>query len=138
MPFAELDCVSFNYSDQWETKVLGEMAPYEIYLTEGKHVLTMENVVGELDNTIGVLQSCVADLNDLYLSIMMITSSDPDPFRDYYLDRRIPGIAQRFEENAQLLFDEAKRLIEITGKRGSESVLLEDTAYQLVSYAEDH
>lgn len=137
VPFVELDAVPFTYGDQWEMKVLGDVAPYEIYLTEGKHVLTMENVVGELGDTIGVLQSCVQDLNDLYLSIMMITGSDPDPFRDYYLDRRIPGIAQRFQENAQLLFDEAERLIAITGKRGSESVLLEDTAYQLVSYAED-
>ena len=138
VPFEELDAVAFNYTDTWKIQILGDGGtPYEIYLTAGTHVISMENVVGGLSETISVLQTCVQELNDLYLSIMMITGRDPDRFRDYYLERRIPDIRERFTTNSERLMAEAQRLIALTGKRGSESVLLEDTALKLVSYAED-
>ena len=138
VPFAEMNAVRFNYTAQWENMLIGgETGPYSIYLTEGEHIITMENVVGDLTDTMGVLQAVVANLNEMYLSIVMITSSDPDPYRDYYLEKLLPNLRSDFEKNAQLLFEEAERLEELVGAKGAENAYFEDVAYNLQSYGEN-
>ena len=138
VPFAELNAVRFNYADQWTNLVLGDGTnPYSIYLTKGEHIITMENVVGDLADTMGVLRTVIANLNDLYLSIVMITSSDPDPYRDYYLSKQLPNLSDDLKANAALLAAEAKRLEQIVGKKGAENAYFEDIAYNLTSYADN-
>lgn len=139
VPFAELNAVRFNYTAQWKNMILGgESGPYSIYLTAGEeHIITMENVVGDLTDTMSVLQAVVGNLNDMYLSIVMITSSNPDPYRDYYLEKLLPNLRSDFEKNAQLLFEEAKRLESIVGAKGAENAYFEDVAYNLQSYGEN-
>lgn len=135
VPFQELSAVRFNYASQWTNmKLGGDKDPYSIYLTKGPHKITMENVVGDLTDTMSVLQAVVANLNDMYLSIVMLTSSSPDPYRDYYLDKLLPNLPEDFNKNAELLFAEAKRLEEIVGAKGAENAYFEDVAYNLQSY----
>ncbi len=138
VPFAELNAIRFNYTSQWENMVLGgDAGAYSIYLTEGEHEITMENVVGDLTDTMGVLQAVVTNLNEMYLSIIMITSINPDPYRDYYLEKLIPDLADNFQANADLLFAESKRLEAVVGKKGAENAFIEDVAYNLQSYGEN-
>ncbi|MBE7001667.1 MAG: extracellular solute-binding protein [Ruminococcaceae bacterium] len=138
VPFEELSAVRFNYTSQWKNLLLGgESGPYSIYLTKGEHIITMENVIGDLTDTMGVLQAVIANLNDIYLSIVMITSSSPDPYRDYYLDRLLPNLPEDFRKNADLLFQEAERLEETVGAKGAENAYFEDVAYNLQSYADN-
>ena len=138
VPFEELSAVRFNYTSTWKNMVLGgESGPYSIYLEKGRHEITMENAVGDLTDTMGVLQAVVANLNELYLSIVMLTSSSPDPYRDYYLDRLLPNLPADFNKNADLLFAEAKRLEAVVGTKGAENAYFEDVAYNLQSYAEN-
>ena len=115
----------------------GESGPYSIYLTEGKHTITMENVIGDLSQTMAVLQAAIDQLNDLYLSIVMITSSEPDPYRDYYLEDQLPNLPSDLKRIAASLSNEAKRIQQIVGKKGSENAYFEDVAYNLNSYADD-
>lgn len=138
VPFEELNAVRFNYSGSWENMTLGnEYEPYSIYLTKGEHILTMENVIGDLRSTMEVLQTCIDNLNDIYLSVIMIAGSDPDIYRDYFIERQLPELPDQLIENAELLFAEAEKLIEITGGKGAETAVLEDVAYNLMTYAED-
>lgn len=138
VPFEELNAVRFNYTGQWKNLLFGgESGPYSIYLTKGEHIITMENVVGDLADTMGVLQEVIANLNEMYLSIVMITSSDPDEYRDYYLDRLLPDLPEEFRKNAEMLFAEASRLETIVGQKGAENAYFEDVAYNLQSYADN-
>ncbi len=139
VPFQELSNVRFDYSSDWEMKVLGNEfgEPYGIYLTKGTHTLTLENVVGDLSQTLDVLQTVISNLNDLYLSIIMVTGSDPDPYRDYYMNATFPELPSQLMENAEILFNESERLIETVGEKGSESAFLENIAYDLESYAKN-
>lgn len=138
VPFAELNAVRFNTAADWTNMLLqGENGPYRIYLTAGEHIITMENVIGDLMDTMGILQTVMANLNDLYLSIVMITSSSPDPYRDYYLEKQLPELPEKFRYNAELLFEEAKRLEELVGSKGAENAYYEDVAYNLQSYADN-
>ena len=139
VPFAELAAVRFNYTGEWKNLVLSndQNEAYSVYLTAGEHTITMENVIGDMADTMGVLQTVVGNLNDLYLSIVMITSSDPDPYRDYYLDKQLPNLPEEFRKNAELLFEEAQRLEELVGHKGAENAYFEDVAYNLQSYADN-
>ncbi len=138
VPFDELNAVRFNYTTQWKNMVLSdENGPYSIFLTKGKHYLTMENVVGDMSDTFGVLSETINDLNELYLSIIMITSSEPDPYRDYYLEKQLPNLSADLMVLSERLSNEAKRMEQIVGKKGAENAYFEDVAYNLKSYAEN-
>ena len=139
VPFAELSSIRFDYTTQWENFYLqgssGE--PYKIFLTKGEHILTMENVIGDLSSTVGVLQNAIDQLNELYLSIIMITSSEPDTYRDYYLEDQLPNLSADLKKIADRLSTEAKRVEELVGKKGAEGAYFEDVAYNLRSYADN-
>ena len=137
VPFEELEAVHFDYTTKWTMKPLGDKDPYKIYLKEGKHTITLKNVLGDFSETLGVMQDCVEDMNTLYLDIIEITGSAPDTNRDYYVDDLIPDISDRFNVIAKKLFDEAKRLSKVVGNKGSEIAIMEDIAYQLESYADN-
>ncbi len=136
VPFNELNSVRFDYTTQWKNLYLGgESGPYSIYLTAGPHTITMENVIGDMSQTMGVLQATIDELNDLYLSIVMITSSEPDQYRDYYLEDQLPNLSSDLKRLADRLANEAKRIEQIVGKKGAENAYFEDVAYNLNSYA---
>ena len=134
--FSELQNIRYEYTTQWKNKILGDgNNAYSIYLTKGEHVITLENTVGELQEAISVLQTVNANLNDLYLQIIMITSSEPDQYRDYYLERQLPELSNDLKANAKMLFEEAALLAEIVGARGAETAFFENIAYNLETYA---
>ena len=138
VPFEELNAVRFNYTTQWKNMVLSdENGAYNIFLTKGKHYITMENVVGDMSDTFGVLSDTIDELNELYLSIIMITSSEPDPYRDYYLAKQLPNLSKDLMVLSDRLANEAKRMEQIVGKKGAENAYFEDVAYNLKSYAEN-
>lgn len=139
VPFEELGAVRFDYTNQWDMQVLGNEynEPYSIYLTKGVHTLTLTNVAGDLSGTLDVLQTVISNLNELYLSVIMITGSDPDPYRDYYMSSLFPDLPEQLLENADILFEESERLIETVGEKGSESAFLENIAYDLAGYAKN-
>ncbi len=136
VPFEELKSVRFNYSTDWTNLVLGNgTEAYSIYLTKGEHILTMENVMGDMEETMNALQNVVNELNSLYLSIIMITGSEPDKYRDYYLNKLMPDLPADLRSCARQLFDEAERMIEVVGSKGVETAYFEDIAYNLENYA---
>ena len=138
VPFEELNSVRFDYTTGWKHRLLGdENGAYSIYLDEGRHTITMENVIGDLSETMGVLQTVVNRLNELYLSIVMITGSSPDPYRDYYLEKQLPTLPDDLRKVADLLYQEVARLEEIVGSKGAESAYFDDVAYNLYNYAEN-
>ena len=67
----------------------------------------------------------------------MITGAEPDVYRDYYLDKTLPDLANQLKKAVQILQDEVDRLIEVVGKRGEETSYMEDVIYDLTSIAEN-
>lgn len=138
VPFAELNAVRFNYTSGWKNMVLGnDEGAYSLYLTKGKHYIKMENVIGDMTSTMSVLSTVIADLNRLYLSVVMITSADPDQYRDYDIAKQLPQLSADLLVNSKLLAEEAVRLQETVGTKGSENAYFEDVAFNLENYAED-
>ena len=136
VPFKELDAVKFGYGISWQMKVLGDDEPYLFYLTKGTHEICMEVSLGEMAQTLRVVQDAVYTLNYLYRKIIMVTGTNPDPLRDYFLEKEIPGLINSFEDVSGILKEEAERIEQITGQKGSEATLLQQISHQLASMAQ--
>ena len=90
VPFREVDAVAFPYSSTYRVTSLGGDEPYLFHLEAGEHTIRMEAVLGEFAAAVAEVDGIVADLLAFYRDVIMITSSNPDPFRSYQLTERIP------------------------------------------------
>lgn len=137
VPFEELSDVAFAYTDVWKYRELGEgETPYEIYLTQGKHTLTLQVVPGEMGVQMQRLENVVYALNEAYRKIIMITSTTPDVYRDYSLEVEIPELLPTFAEQITEMQDIQKSIEAITGQKGGQTSCLSQTVYQLQSFIE--
>lgn len=94
IPFEECKNLRFDYCTDWEFKKIGDGTPYKFYLTKGTHILTLEVTLGETSEFYSRLNKIVEVIGDTYMDIVMITSSSPDPNRDYDLFRQIPNFQE--------------------------------------------
>ncbi len=137
--FAELGRVEFGYDDEWQIATFSgeDGEPYKIYLTKGIHVIKAMCTMGEFADTLRNVSDCVYQVNDLYRQIIMITSTSPDTYTDYYLEERIPGLVETMQECRNTLAEETDKIIGMVGKRGSKTAILETLRVQLDSFIED-
>lgn len=149
VPFAEADNLRFYFSTEWEMYVLGQgdardpdpddVDPMLIYLTEGSHEISLEVVLGEFADVIRTVEDSLYALNEAYRSIIMLTTTNPDYYRDYRLDREMPDVIAELGRQAKIIEQTGDLLINITGERGSQSAILYTLAYQLAEmHAKPH
>lgn len=134
VPFEEANLMAFGYSSGWQGKSLsnekGE-ALY-VYLTAGeKHTLRLENVVGSLSDSIARVNSIVVELNNIYRQCLMITGTDPDMYRDYYLDQEIPNLIPTLKECSKALEEEYKKIKDIIGSERDVSDIINVLNYNI-------
>lgn len=138
LPYQEMADIPFRYCTGWEMASVGDAAQdYLVYLTAGEHTLTLENVLGDLSETISVFENVSALLNDQYLAVLMITGSEPDPYKDYYLDKALPDLVPNLRQACDILQGEVNRLIRVVGKRGAETAYIEDVIFDLGEMADN-
>lgn len=134
VPFQEAEAVQFPYSSRYEMVMVGDADtgdPYLFYLDEGRHTLRLENVLGELTEIVRATQESLYELNTIYRRIVMITSANPDPMRDYRLEERIPGLITALERQSQIIGELAADLRQITGESGAQVAILEQLSRSL-------
>jgi ABC-type glycerol-3-phosphate transport system substrate-binding protein len=99
IPFEELKEYKFEYDTRWGLHELGDSsgAPYEFYLTRGRHTVTMTVKFGPIAEIIESLSNDTQVLSDALLSITMLAGSAPDPNYDYRFFERIPELREMLE-----------------------------------------
>ncbi len=132
--FDELSDIRFKYSGDWQLKVLGDSDPFMFNLKKGRHTITLTPTVTELSDDIATVDSTVEKLDEIYSDIIMVTGTDPDMYRDYYLDENIPGMMDAMKECAETLKAVSERLQKITGGKGGMSASLDRVYEQLRSF----
>ncbi len=125
-PFLEAENIGFKYGDNWQTEVFsydadgneknGEETPYLIYLSEGKHEISMTVTASDMSVVRTKLTQAVAEMGDLYVDITKITGETVDIYRDYDLFKQISDMLERLTNIKNLLQDSADTLLEITGE----------------------
>lgn len=138
VPFAEADNLEFRYSSSWKnyTVTTAEGEPCLFYLKEGENELHMEVTLGRLSDLLRAVEDTIYQLNRAYRKILMVTSANPDPYRDYQLDKLMPDVIELMAEQGQFLDELATQLRDYTGERGTQTAILTQMAYQLRDMAD--
>ncbi|WP_082198304.1 extracellular solute-binding protein [Bacillus sp. FJAT-26390] len=133
VPFRELYAVRFPYELKWDIKELGEETgePFLFYLTKGEHELKLEVTLGDLAPAAQGIRQMVYDLNQLYRKIVMITGVKPDIYRDYEIDKSVPGLIGQFQKLSAQMKEEAISLNQLSGQANAGSRTLKLLALQL-------
>lgn len=131
IPFEEAQRLRFAYGTGWQLEALGgEEGAYAFYLTEGRHTITMEVCLGDAGGYLGTVDSILANLNDIYRDILMITGSVPDMDRDYGFQKLIPENIEQIGREYERLSAVIDEIVAESG-RGSYVSLLNKLAFQL-------
>ena len=131
VPFEEMNHVPFQFKNGYRMDVLGGDEPYLFRLEQGKHVLRLEASLGEFAPLIHEVEDSLLNLNAMYRKILMITGTNPDEFRDYRVEQRIPEPLEIFRFESDRLNVVAARLVELSGQSGDQEAPLKTMALQL-------
>lgn len=131
VPNQYFDDAMFPYDNNWYSQGIldNEGNDVYVYLTAGKHTITMEAIPGEIGEIMQRLDDIVYELSYYYRRILMITGPEPDEYTDYRVDIAIPGLLDEFQRIIDALYEE-KANIEKLGS-GSEASTLETMAVVL-------
>lgn len=137
LPFTEMENFQFAYSNQWRIQTLGTNdEPFLFYLEEGTHEITMEVSLGEYGPLIAQIQNSINELNKLYREILVYTGPEPDPYRDYELEKRVVNLVSRLDEQRINLTNIRERIIEISGSKSEKTGILDTVILQLEDFVE--
>ncbi|WP_212940440.1 extracellular solute-binding protein [Paenibacillus antibioticophila] len=127
-PFQEVSEVKFKYKSNWRMEVLGEQEgegePYLFYLTKGRHEISLEVNLASMAPMINDVEQSLLNINALYRQILMITSSSPDNYRDYQLEKKIPDLIKKLQTERDRLDQVIDSLKQISNNTGSQEALL--------------
>ena len=96
VPFQEAQFLSFSYARSWYIYTAGGDEPYLFYLDPGD-VITLTATTGPACGVLREISRCVNDYNSLFRQILVVVGSQPDLYRDYSLEREIPGLTDELQ-----------------------------------------
>ena len=126
--FNELKNIPFEYTLDWKIKTVGDDEPYLFYFEKGRHTLTLSVSPGELCGVLRDVKKAVLDLTQIYRSIVMVTGSSPDIYRDYSLEKQIPGLKDGLADIKDRLVELSNDIAEVTGTSGTIASGIDETA----------
>lgn len=138
-PFLEAEQIGFAYQMGWKHVTFADEAgtPYYFYLTKGEHTLRMTNVLGDAAESVRQVEQAVNNLNAIYRSVVMITGTEPDGYRDYQLGTKLPEL--RNELLAER--DRLQQVVDVfeteNGKLGEREAPIKTMVYQLERLSQD-
>lgn len=132
IPFKEMQAVPFKYQKEWEITTLGnDEEPYLFYLDKGIHRIRLEVTLGELGEVLNNVEQSIYELNEAYRNILMLTGSQPDLYRDYQIDKRLPHVMTTLEHEGERLNGVIEQLMNYTGEKDSNIATLERLVNQM-------
>ncbi len=107
IPFEEATALKFKFSDDWQSAALSDgETPYKFYFEQGvTYTLRLEVSLGSMGDIVRRVQEALDSINADYLSILKLTGTSPDEFKDYNFYTRIPtemgDMYEQYEEIAE-------------------------------------
>jgi ABC-type glycerol-3-phosphate transport system substrate-binding protein len=136
IPFKEVSNIPFVYSGNFSLYEIGKEDVYEFYLESGMNEIALEVVLGDFNAPIRQVGEVINTLNKAYRDIIMITTAQPDLYRDYQLTERLPNLLQVFEETKQTLEQISSDFYQMTNESSQHTVILDKVALQLKAFLE--
>ena len=119
VPFEEATQLRFDYDNAWQVKGLSKGGnkdeTYQLYFEKGvTYTLHFEVALGSMSALVRQIENILNSLNDDYLSIIKLTGSSPDDYRDYSFTRLLPNTMLDMLVQAEALGEVSKFLKEDT------------------------
>ncbi len=139
VPFEEAYSAEFNYDKKWQSSYLGcGDDTFFFYFEEGvEYTLYLECSLGSLKELIQRAERVLEEVNSCYLSILQLTGSDPDEYRDYQFMDVMPEVVVNLLVQAVELMNIKDELEALCGTSGSHTATLETIAILLNSMGKD-
>ncbi len=132
IPFAEFAEYTFPYEYDWYYETLGNKdGAYKIFLTKGKHTVTMRVTLGKMASIVQRLSDEVEELNQIYRSLLVIMGTNPDTYRDYQFNLYIPETIKGLKKHSDNLYKLCDELQEFLGSKTGDTQFLFRFAEQL-------
>lgn len=139
VPFEEAYACQFNYGSKWNTTALNNGdETFVFYFEEGKeYTITFEVTLGYMGSIIAQVTDVLNSINDDYLSIIKLTGSDPDEYRDYNFAGVMPDTIRDLAKQADALEAIITTLTEMNNVKGSNISTLEQCKILLRKMSSD-
>ena len=130
IPFEEAKALTYNFNEDWQiTKATDGEKEFKFYFEAGvTYTLKLEVTLGSMAGIIETVQSSLDNINSDYLSIIQLTGSTPDTYRDYGFSRIMPDVLYNMVAQAEILNKEsedeaewgvAQKLTALAGEKSS-------------------
>ena len=136
IPMQELKSVGFPFSSDWKTTVISDKDenPINFFLTKGKHTIRLEATLGDVGRIISDLQDSIYRLNQMYRTILVLTGTYPDPFRDYEIHKVYPEVVEGMMLESRRLYKCIDDFVQVTGQKSDKIAIAETLAIQLEQF----
>ena len=136
IPMQELKSVGFPFSSDWKTSVISDKDenPINFFLTKGKHTIRLEATLGNVGRIISDLQDSIYRLNQMYRTILVLTGTYPDPFRDYEIHKVYPEVVEGMMLESRRLYKCIDEFVQVTGQKSDKIAIAETLAIQLEQF----
>ncbi len=137
IPFEEANNLEFVYNKSWQSGAFTDgTTEFEFYFSKGEHTFRLEVNYGNLGELISEVRDCVTRINEIYITILQISGTDPDPYMDYSYYKRIPDEIAEMNTLANRLYVVSEQITEISGgKSSSATATIENVARVLKTMA---
>jgi ABC-type glycerol-3-phosphate transport system substrate-binding protein len=136
IPFAEAKDIEFPYGLEWGFRGPGTKAdPMLVFMRKGEREIRLEAGLGKLSGILSDIDDYTYQINSLYRKFVMVMGADPDPYRDYNLEKEIPGLKDFLVGMSVKLSQSADEFERITRQKGSEAATIRTMAIKLRDFA---
>ncbi len=137
IPYAEMRSVAFPFGFGWQNKTVTDEngTPCYVYLKKGVNTISFEVTIGNWGNILQAVSEITTRMNTLYRRIIIVTSTNPDTYRDYQLEREISGLKAELQDMADQLAALADEYDRINGEKSTQSEPLRRVSEQLAEFA---
>lgn len=119
LPFKEMKQVSFPYKQALQIKKFGDEQEHLFYLEKGEHTMRMEVQVGGLGEVFETVLNVTQDISLLGREVLKVTGTNPDPNRNWELEKNIPNLVARLHVMARNLDNAVHKLYALGVQKNS-------------------
>lgn len=138
IPFEEVSQIRFTYSNTWEMMCLQDEngEAYKVHLTAGNHTIRLKITLGDLGQYLSQLSDSVFNMNKMYRTILVLTGTEPDEYRDYQIEKVYPEVIDAMEIESKRLYKIVDDVVAYTGEKGGEISVAQTLAAQMETFVD--
>ncbi len=137
--FQESEALAFSYKKGFTVSVASakDGTPYLFYLEKGKRTIRIEASLGKFSESIRELSEALSKLSSANWNLLTLLGNDPDPYRDYNIDKYMPEVLETFEKQKKVLNKIVKELKGADGKEDANVAQINQLVYKLEEMLDD-